>query len=682
MADSDVAALRLCISINFAGCNSPVPSDFRSILLCRCLQDWLRLMADTVMETHDCVVRPRLNPRRRKEKVVVGCGAGFGGDRPPAALKLLQRVKELDYLVLECLAERTLAERCAAVKSGGKGYDPRVSEWMEMLLPLAVERGVRIITNIGAKSPYGAQEEVLQIAKKLGISVSVGVAYQSSVSEIGPDNKQKDVDGEVSVYLGAAPIVECLQQYTPDVIITSRVADASLFLAPMVFELGWNWDELHLLAQGSLAGHLLECGCQLTGGYYMHPGDKHRNMPFQELLNLSLPFAEVTYDGTVCVAKSEGSGGYLDFNTCAQQLLYEVGDPSAYITPDVIVDFCDVTFHPLSNSRVLCSGAKPSSESVPKKLLLLRSKDCGWKGWGEISYGGLKSIQRAKAAEFLVRSWMEESYPGTSSLIISYIIGMDSIKATCISDVISEHSNDIRLRMDGLFENEAHAIQFTKEFIALYTNGPAGGGGISTGWKKEMILEKELVERESVHWQISAAQSEPFSSTASSNYPAPTKPNNPTTESKSTTVLGNSIHEPIIPETRQSPAPAGQQIPLYDIAHSRAGDKGNDLNFSIIPHHPPDLRRLKSLVTEKWVKEALSTLVNPTSFPSSEDIEKRDKWMEEHVRVEIYEVRGIHSMNVVVRNILDGGVNCSRRIDRHGKSISDVVLCRKVVLPP
>ncbi|XP_042017761.1 uncharacterized protein LOC121765622 [Salvia splendens] len=628
-------------------------------------------------ESHDCVVKLRRNPVRRKEKVVIGCGAGFSGDRPAAALKLLQRVDELDYLVLECLAERTLADRCRDVKSGGPGYDPRISEWMQMLLPLAVERGVRIITNMGAKSPYGAQEEVLRVASELGISVKVGIAYQSSVSEIGVDNHLKLVDDDVSVYMGAAPIVECLERCTPDVLITSRVADASLFLGPMIFELGWNWDEFGLLAQGTLAGHLLECGCQLTGGYYMHPGDKHRDMSFQDLLQISLPFAEITSDGTVSVAKAEGTKGVLNWSTCAQQLLYEIGDPSSYITPDVIVDLQDVTFQSLSDSKVLCSGAKPSTGYQPEKLLMLRSKDIGWKGWGEISYGGYGCVQRAKAAEFLVRAWMEELYPGTSINIVSYIIGQDSLKATYTGDILSKPSEDIRLRMDGLFEKEEHALQFTKEFIALYTNGPAGGGGISTGSKKENLLEKELVGRENVHWQISVAQSNLAISTDHNPRRAVAEKKLAVHES-----IQDSSKDSTITSSQVCATPAGQKIPLYTIAHSRVGDKGNDLNFSLIPHYPPDIERLKMIVTPEWVKEVVSPLLNPSSFPGPDDIERRDKWVEQHVKVEIYEARGIHSLNIVVRNILDGGVNCSRRIDRHGKTISDVVLCQQVVLPP
>jgi hypothetical protein len=136
----------------------------------------------------------------------------------------------------------------------------------------------------------------------------------------------------------------------------------------------------------------------------MHPGDQYRDMAFPLLQDLSLPYAEIGYDGKVCVSKVEGSGGILNTSTCAEQLLYEIADPSAYITPDVVIDIRGVSFLPLSDCKVQCSGAKPSSNtSVPEKLLRLIPKECGWKGWGEISYGGNGSIQRAKASEFLVR---------------------------------------------------------------------------------------------------------------------------------------------------------------------------------------------------------------------------------------------------------------------------------------
>lgn len=331
-------------------------------------------------EVHNCVIKLRENPRKRREKVYIGCGAGFGGDRPLAALKLLQRVKELNYLVLECLAERTLADRYQVMVSGGDGFDSRISDWMRLLLPLAVERRTCIITNMGAMDPSGAQEKVLKIARSLGLDVYVGVAHEVSVRYTGSGSSHEKpyiLEGGISTYLGAAPIVECLEKYQPDVVITSRIADAALFLAPMIYELGWNWDSLELLAQGSLAGHLLECGCQLTGGYFMHPGDKYRDMSFSQLLDVSLPYAEISSDGVVCVAKAEGSGGVLNFGTCAQQLLYEVGDPSAYVTPDVIIDLRDVSFTPTSSCKVLCVGAKPATGLAPDKLLQLIPKLTG-----------------------------------------------------------------------------------------------------------------------------------------------------------------------------------------------------------------------------------------------------------------------------------------------------------------
>ncbi|KAI9109896.1 hypothetical protein K1719_018937 [Acacia pycnantha] len=629
-------------------------------------------------EIHNCLIELRNCPKRRRDKVYIGCGAGFGGDRPLAALKLLQRVKELNYLVLECLAERTLAERYQIMVSGGDGYDSQISVWIRTLLPLAAERGTCIITNMGAMDPLGAQAKVLEIASSMGLKVYVAVAHEISTTNLGSGclpERLHNMEGGVSTYLGAAPIVHCLEKYQPKVIITSRVADAALFLAPMVYELGWNWDDLNQLAQGTLAGHLLECGCQLTGGYFMHPGDKYRDIPFEQLLDLSLPYAEICFDGQVCMAKAEGSGGVLNFSTCAEQLLYEVGDPGAYVTPDLVVDFQNVSFLPSSSCRVLCMGAKPSAKPVPDELLQLVPKECGWKGWGEISYGGYECVKRAKAAEFLVRSWMEESFPNLNSQILSYIIGFDSLKATSIDGNSSslETSEDIRLRMDGLFTQKEQAVQFTREFTALYTNGPAGGGGISTGLKKEVLLEKRLVRRDDVFWQIGVKRCR--TSTSDKVVVPECNLNHTLTHVQAETE--NSSSE------LASPAPSGQMIPLYQVAHSRAGDKGNDLNFSLIPHFPPDVERLKMIITPQWVKAVVSPLLKLSALDLDAGTE-RYKCVNDtdNVKVEIYQVKGIQSLNVVVRNILDGGVNCSRRIDRHGKTISDLILCQQVVLPP
>ncbi|KAJ4730892.1 Variant surface glycoprotein ILTAT 1.23 [Rhynchospora pubera] len=228
-------------------------------------------------------------------------------------------------------------------------------------------------------------------------------------------------------------------------------------------------------------------------------------------------------------------------------------------------------------------------------------------------------------------------------------------------------NTDIRLRMDGLFELEQHANCFYHEFMALYTNGPAGGGGISVGLNKEIILHKKLVERENVFWRTDSKQTNPsvLHHETSNIYRTTKKPLRKNHPCKTATPI--------------QPAPSGSIIPLYAVAHSRTGDKGNDLNFSLIPHFSSDINRLKKVITQDWVKNAVSPLFYSSAVSENQAVEAENNLKD--VVVEIYEVPGISSLNVVVRNVLDGGVNCSRRIDRHGKTISDLILSQDVVLP-
>jgi hypothetical protein len=185
----------------------------------------------------------------------------------------------------------------------------------------------------------------------------------------------------------------------------------------------------------------------------------------------------VTWNGEVTLGKIENSGGELSVATCTQQLLYEIGDPAGYITPDVIVDFSNVSFEPISADRVMAKSAQSAAQSAPSKLLRLVPQHCGWKGWGEVSYGGSSCIERAAAADHLVRAWLEETYPGVESRILSYHVGQDSLRIFSAANT-KYIPNAARLRMDGLFEIRKHASKFIQEFKALYTNGRAGGGGI------------------------------------------------------------------------------------------------------------------------------------------------------------------------------------------------------------
>ncbi|KAH7438308.1 hypothetical protein KP509_04G009600 [Ceratopteris richardii] len=614
----------------------------------------------------------RDNPQMHKRLIRIGCGAGFAGDRPVSALRLLKMVPDMDYLVLECLAERTLAMRYEAFMAGGKGYDPRISEWMHLLLPEAVIRNVCIITNMGAVDVEGAQDVVLKVAEECQVRVSVGIISEVFLDCMGSKSGS-------STYLGAAPIVKLLETSKPNVILTSRLADASLFLAPMVYELGWSWDDFGKLAQGALAGHLLECGCQVTGGYFAHPADVYRDLSAEELINISLPYADISENGEVVIAKPESSGGELSALTCGQQLLYEVGDPSCYVTPDVIVDFTNVMFEPLNEHQVRAKGAMPSHLLCPKSLLRLVPQDSGWKAWGEISYGGVDCIRRAELAEIMVRAWMEEMFPHSNDRILGYLIGVNSLLIAPNELSKSTQALEVRLRMDGLFDSEEQAMQLMRDFEALYTNGPAGGGGISLGCKKETTLKKILVPREETFWKASSREGGHIITYHENALISPVL--------KPSSKMPISVPQNISTKKSKTPVSAvgGIHIPLHEVAHCRAGDKGNDINFSLIPHCSMDLLRLQSVITKDWVKRVIRPLFHhlPTVYQCDQiGSEKRvDVETLDNIHVEIYVVQGIHALNIVVRDALDGGVTCSRRIDRHGKSLSDLIICQTVKLP-
>src|SRR6476646_6634828 len=276
----------------------------------------------------------------------IGCGAGYSGDRIEPAVELVER-GDLDVIVFECLAERTIAlAQQAKARDPGGGFDPMLEERMEAVLPEARRRGIRIITNMGAANPPAAADCVRQVAARLGVSgITIAVVTGDDVRQLAGDegfsrlaetgeSVNRDEIVSANAYLGAEPIVEALQRGA-DVVITGRVADPSMFLAPIVVHHGWRLDDWTLAGRGTLVGHLLECGGQITGGYFADPGVKD----VAGLARLGFPLAEVDADGTAIITKPGGSGGQVTVATCTEQLLYEIHDPSSYLTPDVVADF-------------------------------------------------------------------------------------------------------------------------------------------------------------------------------------------------------------------------------------------------------------------------------------------------------------------------------------------------------
>eukprot|EP00026_Physarum_polycephalum_P005657 Phypoly_transcript_05692.p1 GENE.Phypoly_transcript_05692~~Phypoly_transcript_05692.p1 ORF type:complete len:592 (+),score=94.86 Phypoly_transcript_05692:87-1862(+) len=584
-------------------------------------------------------------------KVVrIGCGAGFQGDRVVPAVQLLKEGK-LDYLVLECLAERTLADSIERMKSGGQGYDTRLKEWLTALLPLATQQGVRIITNMGAADPVGGGAAAAQIAQGMGISIKVGV-----ISEVEPGPNEPV--GVGCTYLGAEPIVEALTNGA-DLVIAGRVADPSLFVAPIAYSFGWDLTkDFHLIAQATMAGHLLECGCHLTGGYFMHP--MGRNTTFESLANLSLPFCDITSDGKVTLGKLEGSGGELSHRTCKQQLTYEIGDPTAYITPDVIVDFSKIVFKELTPNAVEASGATATTR--PETLLRLIAKPAGVKAWGEVAFGGLGCVERASWAAQLVHKWMEDRKPGVMKKCMTYMLGYNSLYFTPPDPLqnpasVSPYPPEARVRFDGLFDNLADAGNLVLDLGGLGLAGPAGAGGYTYGIKPDVSITKVLIPRKAVRYELKMLGDAHAHAQRASD-----------AKGDVVTFNGHVVSykkpENWVPLTFPAPAPSGRVL-MYDVAHARSGDKGDTCNVGLIPYNPSDLSRIQQVVTKEWVENLFRPLLTGDKY-----------------EINIYTLHGISALNITISPALDGGVSVSRRIDRHGKTLSDLILNVYVDFPP
>ena len=437
--------------------------------------------------------------------VRIGAGAGYSGDRIDPAVELANK-GGISYLVFECLAERTIALAQLNKKNNvSPGYDPLLSERMKAVLPICYAKGIKIISNMGAANPKAAAAQTVHIASNLGLH---GIRVASVVGDdildlvrggnfiICAENDNtfplaSDNMISANAYLGAEPIVEALVTGA-DVVLTGRTADPSLFLGPLVLEFGWSWTDWKALGQGTLVGHLLECAGQITGGYFADPG--YKDVP--NLANLGFPYADVSEDGRAVIAKVDGSGGTITKATCKEQLLYEIQDPTAYLTPDVIADFSEVTLEEAGPDRICVFGG--NGRPRPDTLKVSVGYRNGYLGEAQISYAGTGALARARLArDILAERLRRYSF---SELRFDFI-GVSSIHGENISPPDAE-PYEVRLRTIARAAELAAAELVAREVEALYTNGPAGGGGVSSCTRENLAVRSLLVPRELVRPQI------------------------------------------------------------------------------------------------------------------------------------------------------------------------------------
>lgn len=422
----------------------------------------------------------------------IGNCAGFSGDRVDAASPVVDTLIEAGgpcAIFFETLGERTVAlAQLEKRRDPTRGYEPMLERLLEPILVRCAKHGIPIIGNFGAANPPGAAKVIAKLAARLGLpDLKIGVVHGDDVrdrldlkthavyeADTGLDMGGGDVVS-ANAYISAKPIVQALKAGA-QVVVTGRTGDPSLALAPLMHHFGWSEDDWAKLAIGATAGHLLECGAQITGGYYYDPGFKDIPDP----ANIGFPIAEVGADGSLVITKASRTGGLVNAQVVKEQLLYEIHDPSRYITPDVILDLSGVTVTEIGKDRVQIKGIRGSA--APETIKATVCFDGGWLGEGEISYAGPNCRARARIAADVLLERLKIRKLDVQARVD--LIGVASVHdgdgGAKWRESMAE-PDDIRVRLAVSARTQDDADQAAREALALYCCGPAGGGGVR--WK-------------------------------------------------------------------------------------------------------------------------------------------------------------------------------------------------------
>ncbi len=441
------------------------------------------------------------------KKVRIGGGLGFYGDSFLPALEMILNDK-VSYVAFEDLAELTLAIlQKDRQRDPSGGFTKDFIPMLKLILSEAKKRGIKLITNAGGLNPEGAAKAALNLAKKMGLHIKIGLvkgddllgdlSKLSSLSHmetgalITEDIIKKAVFA--NAYIGAKPIVEALKKDV-DIVITGRVADASLFLAPIVYEFGWSFDDLDKIAAGTTAGHLLECSTQVTGGNH---GEKWWEI--DDIDNIGYPIAEVHEDGALFITKTKDSGGIVNFDTVREQLLYEVHNPARYLTPDVTLNMMGIKLQETAENVVQVTGIK--GEPKPEKYKMLISYPDGFMGQSIIGYSWPDALRKAKTTEKIVRKIIEKMKLPVKDIRAEYL-GYNSFHGPLADSTYVEELNEIYLRILGRTDDKYTAEQISRIMVPLALSGPPTASGL-LGFQRvrsllglwPTLIERELVDK-------------------------------------------------------------------------------------------------------------------------------------------------------------------------------------------
>lgn len=446
-----------------------------------------------------------------REKIRIASGQGFWGDLIEAPYWQVTK-GPVDYLVMDYLAEVTMSIlQKQKNKNPNLGYARDIPELMKKILPVCKEKKIKVITNGGGVNPTACAEAIIQVAKDIGIkNLKIGVVLGDDIKDKLDDiiaagcelnnmetsesiKNVKDKILSANVYFGAFPIVEALQKGA-EIVITGRTTDTGLTLAPMIYEFGWEKENYNLMSAGTVAGHILECGAQSSGGNFLGDWQSIENMA-----EVGFPIAEAYPNGEVIITKHENTGGLVSFATVAEQLVYEIGDPKSYITPDCVADFSSIKLEDLGNNRVKVFDVKGKPETEFYKVSC--SYSSGYSAIGSLTYSWPQALSKAKAADKILRKRLENLNLKFDEIRTEFI-GYNATQGPLSKELNEDQINEIMLRVAVRSKDYDSVERFGKEIAPLILTGPPSVTGFAGGRPKPSevvaywpaLIPKKLVQ--------------------------------------------------------------------------------------------------------------------------------------------------------------------------------------------